>query len=278
MAGVLIHRHSSKEQRQKYPKASLHNTMNKNINKLLITFLLLIVVTNVSALDILKPATFNESYTIIQVCATCTFINITVSTSAGIIESNVEMTNNGSGNWIYTITPAVTSRHDVTGVGDKDGANSAFATYFDVTPSGKVVSTGDSMLYSLFAFVSLVWICLLSFFILIMPGSNEKDDGGFETKVIRIKYFRVLLIFFLWPSLIILLNFLNGIATNFTALSMFAGTLGFLFETMMRLTWPFTVIIIAWIVVMLVHDTNINRQLDKFDKFDPIGGNPNGRF
>ena len=251
--------------------------MNKNIKTIFVFFLLLIVVTNVSALDILKPATFNESYTIIQVCATCTFVNITTSTSRGIVESNIEMVDNGSGNWIYTMTPAVSSRHDVTGVGDKDGANSAFATCFEVTPYGNVASTGDALLYSLFAFVSLVWICLLSFFILIMPSDNEKDDSGFEGKVVKIKYFRVILIFLLWPSLIILLNFLNGLAVNFTALSMFAGTLGFLFETMMRLSWPFTIIIIAWIVVMLIHDTNINKQLDKFDKFDPIRSG-NGRF
>lgn len=251
--------------------------MNKNIKTIFALFLLLIVVTNVSALDILKPATFNQSYTIIQVCATCTFVNITISTSGGITESNIEMVSNGSGNWIYTIIPAVSSRHDVTGVGDKDGVDSAFATFFEVTPSGKVASTGDSLLYFLFAIISFGWICLLSFFILVMPANNEKDDTGFEGKVVRIKYLRVLLIFFLYPSLILMLNFLNGLATNFTALSMFAGTLGFLFELMMRLAWPFTVIIIFWIIVMLVHDTNISKQLDRFDKFDPFRSN-DGRF
>ena len=186
----------------------MYTRNNKNITTIFVFLLLLIVITNVSELQILKPATFNESYIIIQVCSTCTFVNITISTSRGIIESNVEMTNNGSGNWIHTITPTVSSRHDVTGVGDKDGVNSAFTTYFDVTPSGKISSTGDSILYALFTLISFGWICLLSFFILIMPSSNEKDDSGFEGKVIKIKYFRVLLIFFLWPSIILLLNFL----------------------------------------------------------------------
>jgi hypothetical protein len=251
--------------------------MEQNINKVLVFFLLLLVVTNVSALDILKPATLSEEYTIIQVCATCTYVNITISTSSGILESNVEMVSNGSGNWIHTITPNVSSRHDVTGVGDKDGVASAFATYFDVTPSGKVASTGDSILYAIFTLISFGWICLLSFFIITMPASNERDDAGFEGKVVKIKYFRVLLIFLLWPSLILLLNFLNGLAVNFTALSMFSGVLGFLFETMMRLSWPFTILIIVWIIYYLIHDTNINKQLDRFDKFDPFNTS-NGRF
>ncbi len=258
--------------------------MNNKTKTIFVLFLFLIVITNVSALDsfntlnVLKPAAFNESYTIIQVCATCTFVNVTISTSSGIIESNVNMTNNGSGNWIYNITPTVSSRHDVTGIGDINGANSAFATFFEVTPTGKTLSTGDSVLYFLFSIISFGWICLLSFFILTMPSSNEKDDDGFEGKVVRIKYFRVLLIFFLYPSLILLLNFLNGLAINFTVLSMFAGILGFLFETMLRVSWPFTIIIIFWIIAMLVHDTNISKQLDRFDKFDPFKGNNNGRF
>ncbi len=252
--------------------------MDKRIKNIFILFLLLIVTTNVSALDILKPATLNESYTIIQVCASCTYVNITVSISSGILQSNIEMIDNGSGNWIHTMIPTVSSRHDVTGKGDKDGIDSAFATYFEVTPSGKIASTGDSILYTLFTIISFGWICLLSFFILTMPSGNEKDDSGFEGKVIKIKYFRVVLIFLLWPSFIILLNFLNGLANNFTNLSMFAGTLGFLFETMLRLSWPFTIIIIAWIIIMLVHDTNINKQLDRFAKFDPFRGDNNGKF
>lgn len=251
--------------------------MNKNLKSIVVLFFILIVATNVSALEVLKPATFNESYTVFQVCATCTFVNATISTSEGIVVANVEMTNNGSGNWIYVLTPILSSRHDVTGLGDKDGTNTAFATFFEVTPTGRLVSTGGALLYFLFAIISFGWICLLSFFIITMPSSNEKDDDGFEGKVVRIKYFRVFLIFLLYPSLILMLNLLNGLAVNFSVLTLFAGTLGFLFEVMLRLAWPFTIIIIFWIIAMLVHDTNINKQLDRFGKFDPFRGN-DGRF
>lgn len=246
--------------------------MNKNIKAIFSLLLLLIVVTNVSALEIMKPATLDQEYTIFQTCASCTYVNITVSNSEGIIISNKPMTYNGSANWIYAITPTVASRHDVTGVGDKSGTDTGFATYFEVTPSGKVASTGDAILYSIFTIISFGWICLLSFFILTMPSSNERDDAGFEGKIVKLKYLRVFLIFLLYPSITLLLNFLTGLATNFTALSMFSGILGFLFEIMMRLSWPFTVLIIAWIIVMLVHDTNVNKQIDKLNKFDPFNG------
>ncbi len=244
--------------------------MGKNIKSILVLFLLIIVITNASAVDILKPAKLNEEYIIIQTCASCTYVNITVSNVNGILVSNQPMTDNESANWIYTITPTINSRHDVTGQGDKDGVDEGFVTFFEVTPSGKISSTGDSILYTLFTLISFGWICLLSFFIIAMPSGNERDDVGFEGKVVKIKYFRVLLISFLYPSIILLLNFLNGLAVNFTALSMFSGTLGFLFEIMLRMAWPFTILIITWIVIMLIHDTNVNRQLEKLNKFEPF--------
>lgn len=235
--------------------------------KLGVLFLILIVITNVSALDVLKPATLDKNYTILQTCASCTYVNITVSNTVGIVESNVEMSDNGSGVWIYTLVPTILSRYDVTGQGNLDGTDTSFATFFLVTPSGKVATTGDSLLYALFSFIFFGMICILSFFIIAIPSKNEEDDKGFETKILRLKYLRVLLIFLLYPLVLLLFNFLNGLAVNFSALSMFSGILGFAFETMLRLSWPFTFLIITWIVVMLIHDTNLNRQLDKFNKF-----------
>ncbi len=244
--------------------------MKIQIKYTILLLFIFLVTTSVTATDILKPAEFNKTYTILQTCATCTFVNITVSNVNGITVSNQLMTNNGSGVWKFDITPLIISRHDVTGVGDKDGTPQSFVTYFEVTPSGKTVSTGDSILYTLFSLILFGIILILSFFIIAIPSNNEKDDSGFETKIIRLKYIRVLLIFLLYPAMILMLNLLNGLAVNFTALSMFSGTLGFLFETLLRLSWPFTIIIIVWIVVMLIHDTNIKRQLDKFDKFNPF--------
>lgn len=230
--------------------------------------LLLVVVTNVSALDVLKPAVLNEEYIILQTCASCTYVNVTISSSDGILLSNVKMVDNGSGVWKTNITPTTTSRHDVTGQGDKDGTDTSFATAFEVTPSGKVATTGDSLLYLLFTSILFGFICILSFFIITMPSRNERDEGGFEMRVTPLKYFRVVLVFLLYPAIILLLNFLNGLAANFTALSMFSGILGFLFETMLRLSWPFTIIVIVWIVIMLIHDSNLSKQLDKFNKID----------
>ena len=237
----------------------------KNIKPLSFVFIFCLLITSISAVEVLKPAMLDKSYIILQTCASCTYVNVTVSNVNGIVVSNKVMVDNGSGVWIYNITPTIASRHDVTGQGDVDGTDTSFATFFEVSPSGKLASTGDSMLYPLFSVILFGTIFLLTFLVFIMPSRNERDERGFENKIVKARYIRMFFLFLIYPLTILLLNFLNGLAVNFSALSLFAGILGFLFETMLRLAWIFTFIIIAWIVVMLVHDTNINKQLKKLE-------------
>lgn len=239
----------------------------RNLSFLFIILTTILLMSTISGqLDILKPAKVNQSYNILQTCATCTSINITISNVNGIITSNQPMTNNGSGVWNYSFTPTEISRHDVTGVGDLDGSPTSFATYFEVTPSGKVASTGDSMLYIMFSAMLFGLIFSLAFFVFTMPKRNERDDSGMEYKIVKVKYIRIFFIALIYPLTILLLNFLNGLAVNFSALTMFAGILGFMFSVMLSLAWIFTVIIIIWIVVLLIHDTNVNKQIDKLYK------------
>jgi hypothetical protein len=105
-----------------------------------------------SAIDNLKPAKLNSEYTILQTCATCSYVNISISNSNGLIVTNVEMIDNGSGTWTYDITPMTLGRYDITGQGDLGGVDTSFATYFEVTGSGL---TGTLGFYILILILSL---------------------------------------------------------------------------------------------------------------------------
>lgn len=227
--------------------------------------ILCLLIINVSASDILKPAKLNKDYIVLQTCATCNFVFVTISNVDGITVANQPMTNNGSGVWTYNLTPTLASRHDVNGLGDLDGVNTSFVTFFEVTPSGKVSSTGDSILYSLFSIILFGIIATISFFVFTMPSRNERNERNEETKIIKIKYIRMIFIALIWPLTILLLNFLNTLALNFSALSQFSGIISFFFDIMLRLSWPFTIIIIAWIIVMVIHDNNLSKRLKEFE-------------
>ena len=241
--------------------------MEIKLKNIFFGIMLILLIVNVSAADILKPAKLNQTYTIIQTCASCTFVNITISNVDGILVSNQNMTDNSSGIWIFDIIPTLASRHDITGMGDLDGTDTSFVTFFEVTPSGKVASTGDSILYVLFSFIFFMIILTLTFFVFSMPNKNESVAGQ-ETKIIKMKYIRFVFMFLIYPLIILLLNFLNGLANNFTALSMFSGIFGFLFKVMLSLAWIYTLVMIVWLIVMAVHDTNVNKQLKKIYNTD----------
>lgn len=241
--------------------------MGGKIKYLMFALLFFLLIANVSALEVLKPAKLNQTYTIVQTCSSCTHINITISNINGIVAANKAMINNGSGVWTYNITPSIVSRHDITGQGDLNGVETSFATYFEVTPSGKQASTGDSIIYAIFCFILFFIILAMFFFIFTMPSKNEKDEKGSEIKILKLKYVRVFFIALTYPLIILLLNFLTGLAVNFSALSLFEGTLGFLFEMMLRATWGFIMIIILWIGYMLIHDSNVKKHLNKIGSF-----------
>ena len=221
----------------------------------------------VSALISLPPAKLNQEYIIKQTCSSCTHINITISNINGIILNNVEMSNNGSGTWVYDFTPTILGRHEVTGEGDLDGTNTGFATYFPVTPNGEEISTGQSILYVIFIGILFGLIIMLFYFIVVMPKDNERNERGEIIKILKLKYLRIFLISLLYPLIIILLNLTNGLAVNFSTLSMFSGILGFLFGVMLRGAWVFTLIIIFWVLYNLIKDSNVKKNIKKLGRF-----------
>lgn len=241
--------------------------MKKYFNLFIVIILLSIFsIGFTSALDTLKPAELNQEYTILQTCANCSYINMSVSNLNGLVIENGAMNNNGSGTWTYNYTPVILGRHDVTGIGDLDGTDTSFATYFLTTPNGEELTVGQSIIYLIFIFILFGLISILFYFIVIIPKNNEKDENGHEVKIIRMKYLRVFFIGLVYGMLIILLNLTNGIAVNFSSMSIFSGTIGFLFLTMLRLAWPFTFILILWILYMLIHDSNISKNIAKIGR------------
>ena len=149
------------------------------ITKILFTLIFIsLLIVNVSALENLKPAKLNQKYTITQTCASCSFVNFTLSNQNGIILENIEMSNNGSGVWIHDYTPLIVGRHDVAGVGDISGVDTSFATFFDVTPSGLNQTLGFYFLIFLIPAALIVfgfkiednWVIVLGGFTLTLVG------------------------------------------------------------------------------------------------------------
>lgn len=234
-------------------------------NKILTIFILgifLFSFANVFALDSLGTFKQGETIRISQVCNDASYITISSIAYPNSTHAiaNTNMTFSGSGEYHYNFTSAdALGRYDVRGI--SDGCENTYATYFEVTPSGKTSSTGESILYFLFTIIIFLLLGTMIYFIIMIDPRNLKDDNSQTFGVNKLKHVKILLIGFTYPVLLILLNLMNGLAVNFTSLSIFSGTIGFLFEMLLRLAWPWTIVIMAWLVVKTIQDSNFKRLM-----------------
>ena len=169
-------------------------------------------------------------------------------------------------NYTFCNTSAV-GEYIVNGFGDPDGEKTAWTYNFWITPSGKESSTGESILYFLFTLILFGLLVTMFYFIIVLPGGNEKNEIGTDIGIVKLKYIRIFLIALVYPFTMILLNLMNGLAVNFTTLSIFSGTIGFLFEIMLRGAWVFTILIFIWIIYLLIKDSNVKKNINKMGRF-----------
>ncbi len=216
-----------------------------------------------SALDDQGIGKVGENFSFIQTCSDANYITLSTiqypNRSVEIINTN--MSSMGGGSYQYNFTDIVAGRYDVTGI--SDGCTNTFATYFEVTPNGTVLTTGEAFLYTLMVIFFVLLDLLVLYLIIILPSKNEKDESGLLIRIVNLKYVRFVLIGIFYPMIIVTLNLLNGLAVNFANLGIFSGVVGFLFLTMLRVAWIYTVIIILWILYNLIKDTNDRHLIKK---------------
>jgi hypothetical protein len=155
----------------------------KNILTILLIGIFLI--SSASALETMKPATLNEEYIIEQTCASCSYVNVTVSNTNGIIFYNAEMANNGSGVWMYNFTPTQVGRHDAKGIGDINGEGTSFASSFQVEAGGLTGTLGFYFIILILSagaillgfYINDPWVVILGGFGLIFVGIFTMFNG-----------------------------------------------------------------------------------------------------
>jgi len=117
------------------------------------------------------PIKQNECAILRQVCATCSFVNISLAyPNSTLILSNVEMVDSGGGVWTYEFCNITElGRYDVVGIGDINGADAGFVLFFDVTPSGSILDSASSttLIGSL-----LVMLILSALFLIMAMRAN----------------------------------------------------------------------------------------------------------
>ncbi len=135
---------------------------------------------------------------------------------------------------------------------------------FEVTRTGKLLDTGESLIYFVLAFGVFLLFILSFYFMLSTPYGNKKDEHGAVIQLTKLKYVKLGLILLTWVLFTWFLNILIGLSDNFVSLTMYYGFFDFIFDVMNRLALPLGIIIIVIAFFEIIRDANIYENLKKF--------------
>jgi len=151
----------------------------KTKNFLMALFVGVFLVSLASAsLESLGTFQQNTCIDISQTCASCSYVNISSVSNKdnSTIVSNVGMTDLGNGEWRYEFcNTSYLGRYDVRGMGDINGVDSSFASFFEVTPSG----TSFTNALSLPLFLPMILMLLITVFWFFLTGFTDRKEYKF---------------------------------------------------------------------------------------------------
>lgn len=236
--------------------------MKKILSTLLLGILLFNLVSAGIDLGVVKQ---NDCIKLYQSCPTCTYSNIrAIKYPNGSIDNlDLSMTKNNSDYTYEFCDTGDIGIYSYIVYGNKGGLSyeSSEEGEFEVTPSGKISSTSEAILYLVLTIVFFGLFILMFYFAVSIPGGNPASMTNEYTKVNNFKYLKLTIITLIYPVILLLLNFMNGLAANFTTLTIFANILGFIFLAMAKLTWIWTLIMILIIAYWIIKDSNFKKML-----------------
>lgn len=210
------------------------------------------------------PVKQGESITIKQVCASCSYVNLSVSfPNSTLAITNEGMSNQGGGTWTYEFSnTSEIGRYDVQGSGDLSGTDTGFdVLYFEVTKTGKILETGETLIYFILAFGVFLLFGLSFYFMLAVPYGNEINEKGAVIQITKLKYVKLALILLTWVLFTWFLNILIGLSDNFVSLTMYYGFFGFIFTIMNSLALWVGLVVLVIAFFEIIRDANIQKNL-----------------
>ena len=224
----------------------------KVINKKLLVFLFLgiFLINLVSAESRNSIGVFRQGdcVELIQTCADCTYVKISsvsYPNSTKALEL-VTMTKTGT---FYNYTFCDTSNlgiYKVDGYGDELAVDTVFSYTFEITYSGKNISSAQGILYIILFVVIFLTFIITIFGINKLPRYNQQDEEGRILSISYLKYLRPVLWFFEWMVIIGILYVSSNIAFAYLNEQLFAQIL----FTFFRIAFISLIVVIFFIILL----------------------------
>jgi len=242
--------------------------MKKGVLTLFIFAVFLFSLTSISA-GSLGRFTQDTTISLHQVCDNCTFVNLTSISfpNGSTLIINREM-NKSLNDYNYSFSDtSLSGLYIYNTCGDQDGPLVCENIEFTVNKLGEELTTGRAIIYILLTlFIFLLF--LFTFYInIILPSGNQRNGRGQITKIIRLKYIKIMLIPVTFALFNWFLNLLLSISNNLIdKFEIYNGMISWLFSVSISLSWPVFVVCLVWFGFVLLRDFKWNEQIKRWGK------------
>lgn len=238
------------------------------MKKIIILFIGVFLISLISA----SPGIYKQGQDInlLQTCANCSFINVTSITNPNgtVLISNVVMTKDGSV-FNYTLNSSLTTAlgtYRVNGIGNPDGVNEIWAYSFDVTPTGTILETSESILYVIILIVTFILFLGFLYPAIKLPYSNKVNPDGSITRITRLKYLKLLSVWFAYGFFMWFLQTLNGISINYITLTYLSNFITSIFTYSQWFSVGITFLILTILFVEVWKDIILSKTIKRYGK------------
>lgn len=234
---------------------------------LLILILGMFLISLVSA-SILHLGTFkqNECIDLPQSCTTCTYNNISkiiYPNSSLALSTETAMTRDVN-EYNYTFCNTSTlGEYVVNGHGDLDGIDTIWNYGFEVTYTGKELSSASSIFYIILFTIFIFLFIMTLLGINKLPSSNATDEEGTIIKISYLKYLQPVLWFVAWMFIVGILYISSNLGFAYLEDTLFANFLFTLFKISFGLALPIIVMWFVWIFARIVDDKKIKNLWER---------------
>lgn len=236
---------------------------------ILLFFIALFLLVNVSAQDVQTLGTFKtaECITLKQICANCTFVNLSISTPPNqtTIIVNQSMTRQTTNLWIYSFcNTTINGEYMYDTFGNLNGNLESSSVNFFVNPVGKMLTSAQATLYFMIFIVSFIMFLICFVFGVSAPGDNKKDEmTGYIIAVSNIKYLKVFLISCSYLLLLLMVYFGYLISYGYLDLDFLGSMFRFGYISMVVLILPLFIVGTYIVIANWVRDSKVSDMLSR---------------
>ena len=241
--------------------------MNK---KFVFVALMIFVLGSFVSADNLGTFKKGQQIRLIQTCDECTYCNITTiqypnSSFIPLNNSPVEMNKTG------TLFFYLLNKSFVTELGSyrycydcgNNLTNSVGCIDFEVTYTGKELSSGVSVLYVGLLALGIILFVVTIWFIPKLPKEDNRNEEGLVISINELKYLRPVLMLIAWLLFLSILFISSNIAIAYLPGNMFGQFLFTLFKIAFGLTFPIIVIWFIYLLKSIFEDRKTKQMLER---------------